>query len=117
MHKQDGLAKIHNENAPFNHYQTKCGIYANYAEISFLWTTVTCSDCLRFKPLKHTRKTDDALSNERKEALIKTYKELYVLRFNMPQMVAEMRRLNLVTQKGREINVVNLESFLRRNNL
>jgi hypothetical protein len=117
MHKQDGLAKIHNENAPFNHYETKCGIHANYDNVAFLWTNVTCQRCLIFKPEKITCKTNYVLSNERKEILIKTYKELYKLRFNMHQMVAEMRRLNLVTQTGKEINAINLESFLRRNNL
>jgi hypothetical protein len=117
MHKQDGLAKIHNAELPFNHYETKCGIHANYDNVAFLWTNVTCGRCLVFKPSKTTRKTNDILSTERKEILIKTYKELHKLRFNMPQMVAEMRRLNLVTQTGKEINVINLESFLRRNNL
>jgi hypothetical protein len=117
MHKQDGLAKIHNENAPFNHYETKCGVHANYDNVAFLWTNVTCQRCLIFKPKKITRKTNDILSNERKEILIKTYKELQKLRFNIPQMVAEMKRLNLVTQTGNEITVKNLEAFLRRNNL
>jgi hypothetical protein len=89
----------------------------NYDSVAFLWTNVTCQRCLIFKPKKITRKTNDILSNERKEILIWTYKELKRLRFNMPQMVAEMKRLNLVSQTGNEITVKNLEAFLRRNNL
>jgi len=117
MHKQDGLAKIRQGDAPFNHYKTKCGINANYNEVSFLWTTVTCKKCLEYKPHKNTRKTNDVLSNERKGKLIKAIKELQKLRYTHNQLVLELQRMNIRTQTDREINASNLEAFMRRNNL
>lgn len=117
MHKQDGLAKIRKDDAPFNHYKTKCGVHASYSDVSFLWTSVTCEQCLKFKPKKITRKTSDLLSNERRDVLIRQIKELKKLRFTHNQMVLELQRLKAITQTGREINASNLEAFMRRNDL
>jgi hypothetical protein len=117
MHKQDGLAKIRKDDAPFNHYETKCGIHANYDNVAFLWTNVTCKECLTSKPIKATRKTNDVISNERKSKLIKAIKELKRLRYTHNQMVLELQRMDIRTQTDREINDSNLEAFMRRNDL
>jgi hypothetical protein len=117
MHKQDGHSKIHKDGAPFNYYKTKCGVYASYDNVAFLWPTVTCAECLEFKPRKTTRKTNDLISNERKDKLIKAIKELKRLRYTHHQMVLELQRTNIRTQTDREINDSNLEAFMRRNDL
>ena len=117
IHKSENLFKQGREGVPFNHYATKCGLNASYAEVSFLWKAVTCKHCLLFAPIKATRTNRDKLSSERKDAIKKTYLELKKLRFNYGQMVLEMNRLGLKTQTGKEVTLENLKSFLYRNNL
>jgi hypothetical protein len=117
IHKQDGASKIKALTAPANHYRTKCGIYAEYKKQSILWLDVTCKRCLILRPEGLKRKVADIQSIKRKEILTKVYKELKKLRFNMPQIVAEMNRLRILTETGREVTVSNLQSFATRNNL
>lgn len=117
IHKSENLSKQGREGVPFNHYSTKCGLNASYAEVSFLWKPVTCKHCLLFAPIKITRNSNDKASDKRKSELKNMYLVLKKLRFNYDQMVLEMNRLGLKTQTGKDVTLHNLKSFVYRNNL